>query len=100
MISIAFFPTQNAAKYMQQLCKHFAHKVEATCDDTRGDVALKDGPCVLTAEPDGLRVQVTAAAAKEIIEARFVIDIHLVTFAHRENFTGLTWVMQADAEAL
>lgn len=30
------FMTPNASKYLQQLCKHFAHKVAVVFDETEG----------------------------------------------------------------
>jgi len=91
--STAYYPTQHGSKYLQQLCKHFAHKVTVTNDDKHGAVALEAGPAELTADENGLTITVTAEDAKGIIGARFVFDIHLVTFAHREDFIGLSWVM-------
>ena len=92
--STARYPTEHASKYMQQLCKHFAHKVEVAYDDTHASAALPPGPATMTADAEGLSVRVTAEDMKGIIHARFVIDSHLVTFAHRENFAGLTWVLE------
>ena len=36
MREIGTFTTPNASKYLQQLCKHFAHKVDVEYDETRG----------------------------------------------------------------
>lgn len=93
-IATAFYPTEHASKYIGQLCKHFAHKVDVSWDETTGNAALPSGPAVLTAAPEGLSVRVQADDAKGIIHARFVIDSHLVNFAHREQFTGLDWVLE------
>jgi hypothetical protein len=93
LTSTAHYPTPHASKYLQQLCKHFAHKVAVSNDETAGSVALEAGPATLAADENGLTLHVTAEDAKAIIGARFVFDIHLVTFAHREGFTGLSWVM-------
>ena len=92
--SRAFYPTQHGSKYLQQLCKHFGHKVEVTFDDTTGTASLPAGPAKLEASAEGLSIEVTGPEAKDIIQARFVVDSHLVTFAHRENFTGLTWSIE------
>lgn len=93
-IATAFYPTQHASKYIGQLCKHFAHKVEVSWDDTTGHAALPSGPALLTAAPEGLTVRVEAEDAKGIIHARFVVDSHLVNFAFREGFTGLDWTLE------
>ncbi len=94
LITTARYPTAHASKYLQQLCKHFAHKVEVSYDETRGRAALPPGPAELTADADGLSIRISAEDAKSMIQARFVIDSHLVTFAHREGFVGLVWTME------
>ena len=94
MITTARYTAAHASKYLQQLCKHFAHKVEVSFDETTGRAALPPGPAELTADAEGLTVRITAEDAKSMIHARFVIDSHLVPFAARENFTGLTWQME------
>ena len=95
IVTTARFATPHAAKYIAQLCKHFAHKVPAEWDDTQGQAALPSGPVSLRAEADALHVRITAEDAKAMIQSRFVVDSHLVTFAHREGFTGLCWQIEA-----
>lgn len=85
------FATPNAAKYLEQLCKHFAHKVDVTRDETSGTVALGTGPTTLKADDTTLTIEVTATNAAELEEARDIIDRHLVRFAHREGFANMTW---------
>jgi hypothetical protein len=85
------FETEKASKYLQQLCKHFAHKREVRFDETAGEVALPTGPCHLRAEAEALRVEVTAADAAQLQRARGIIDSHLERFAFREAFAGMEW---------
>lgn len=85
------FATAHASKYLQQLCKHFAHKVSATYDDTRGDVEFPFGPAQLLADDHALRVVLQGADDAALERARSVIDVHLKTFAFREDFTALDW---------
>ena len=89
--STARYTTENGSKYLQQLCKHFAHKVEVSFDDLQGTAALLSGPAEFAADAEGLTIRVTAEDMKGLIQARFAIDVHLVTFAHREGFSGLSW---------
>ena len=91
--STARYPTAHASKYLQQLLKHFAHKVEVSFDETHGTAALGSGPAELWADAEGLTVRVTGEDAKAVIGARYVIDSHLVNFAFREGFFGLTWTV-------
>ena len=85
------FETENASKYLQQLCKHFAHKVQARCDDRSGEVALGTGPCRLWADASELRVEVMAPDAEELDQAKRIVDSHLERFAFREDFTTMSW---------
>ena len=94
-VTTARFATPNAAKYIAQLCKHFAHKVPAEWDESTGRAELPSGLAEMTAEADALVVRVTAADAKAMISARFAIGSHLVTFAYREDFTGFSWEIVA-----
>ncbi|MCA0870066.1 DUF2218 domain-containing protein [Seohaeicola saemankumensis] len=91
MESHARFETPNGSKYMQQLCKHFAHKVEVEFDDTQARAALPPGPATMQADATGLSVTVTASDDAGMERARFIIDDHLKRFAFRESFAGLSW---------
>ncbi|WP_323783909.1 DUF2218 domain-containing protein [Leisingera sp.] len=89
------FDTPDAAKYLQQLCKHFAHKVEVKFDTTdrtgHGTVALGMGPATLRATAQELTAEVTAPTADELDHARQIIDNHLARFAFREEFKTMAW---------
>ncbi len=89
--SSARFATPNGSRYLQQLCKHFAHKVEVTFDETSGRVTLPTGQAELQADAAGLTARVAGEDARAVIDLRYVIDKHLVTFAFREDFTGFAW---------
>lgn len=88
------FRTSNASRYLQQLCKHFAHKVEASCDAQNGRVAMPFGPVMLTATDDELVVTVSTSDAEALTRARNVIDNHLARFAFREGFEQMAWQRQ------
>lgn len=85
------FETANASRYMQQLCKHFAHKVEVDYDETQARAALPVGPATMNADDRVLRVNITAEDEEGLARARHIIDDHLRRFAHRENFEHMTW---------
>ena len=85
------FDTPNASKYLQQLCKHFAHKVAVEHDEIRGTVTLGMGPATLQASETTLTAEVTAPGAADLAEARDIIDRHLARFAFREEFEAMTW---------
>ncbi|WP_371156441.1 DUF2218 domain-containing protein [Jannaschia sp. 2305UL9-9] len=89
------FETANASRYLQQLCKHFAHKVEVRHDETSGEAALPTGPATLRAEPGALIVTVTADDADGLARARHIVDDHLKRFAFREAFETMSWTSGA-----
>lgn len=91
LTSSARFSTANGSKYLQQLCKHFAHKIEVSFDEHRGRAVLGPGPVELSADETGLSVTVSAEDVRGIIEARYIVDKHLVTFAFRDGFSGFAW---------
>ena len=85
------FETANASRYMQQLCKHFAHKVEVDYDETQARAALPVGSATMNADDSVLRVNITAEDEEGLARARHIIDDHLRRFARRENFEHMTW---------
>lgn len=85
------FETPNGSKYLGQLCKHFAHKIEVEYDDTNGRADLPPGPAILSADAQGLSITITAEDEKGLGLARFIIEDHLKRFAFRENLTKLEW---------
>lgn len=85
------FETPNASRYMQQLCKHFAHKIEVEYDEHAASAALSTGPVGMTASATALEIRVTAHDAAGLAQARGVIDKHLARFAFREGFETMTW---------
>lgn len=91
MISTARYSSPNAAKYVQQLAKHFAHKIDVQADADSAAFQMEAGSVRLDAEDGAFVARVEAEDAKGIINLRYVIDKHLVIFAYREGFRGLEW---------
>jgi uncharacterized protein len=84
--------TSNGSKYLQQLCKHFAHRVAVRFDERTGTCSLPPGPAELQADAEGLTISVTAQDRPGLESAKSIIDSHLVRFAFRENFQHMQWV--------
>lgn len=85
------FATPNGSKYLQQLCKHFGHKVDVDYDHQTGTVAFPMGPAKMQADETGLTVVFTLSKPEDVPAAHSVIDRHLETFAFREDFKGMVW---------
>ncbi|MEM1049254.1 MAG: DUF2218 domain-containing protein [Pseudomonadota bacterium] len=90
-IAKATFPTAHASRYLQQLCKHFAHKVDAEYTPEAGSAALPGGHLMLSAQNDELIVEIRSDEPKELVKARYILEEHLVRFAFRERLLGLHW---------
>lgn len=90
--STARIETASGSRYLQQLCKHFAHKMEAVeFDPHSGLIPFGLGPCRLAADEGGLTLAVSAASAEELERLKDVVVRHLVRFAFREEL-AVNWV--------
>ena len=63
-IAKASVPTANAARYIQQLCKHWSHRLEVDLSDQKGVVKFPDAVATLEAGEDALRSRSKAKRAK------------------------------------
>ena len=91
MQAFARFATPNGRKYMQQLCRHFAHKVEVVETDTSGECRFSCGIAALTADQDGLHIAVTSGTPDDLEQTKSVVESHLLRFAFREEPGSLSW---------
>jgi hypothetical protein len=85
--SQAAIVTAHASRYLQQLCKHFAHKREVTFTPESGKIALSAGECRLDADDAKLTLTLTAPDAEHLAQLQDVVARHLVRFAFREELT-------------
>ena len=85
------FETEHGAKYLTQLCKHFAHKIEVSYADRHGECHFPFGNAVLDADDTALTIHVIAPDAEQLARAKSVIDDHLARFAFREPDRSIAW---------
>lgn len=83
-------PTTHASRYLQQLCKHFAHKLPVEFDPQTGKIGFPIGDCNLRADDQALQVDLTAADAAQLEQLKDVVIRHLERFAFREELV-VTW---------
>ena len=83
--SAAEIETDRASRYLQQLCKHFAHKRPVTFDPHAGRISLSAGDCALVAEDTTLRLSLTAADPEQMARLQDTVERHLLRFAFRED---------------
>ncbi|MBN9030684.1 MAG: DUF2218 domain-containing protein [Rhizobiales bacterium] len=87
----AYLETVNGPKYLAQLCKHFAHKIEVFHSEGHGVCRFPFGTGILDADESGLRMVAEAAGADELKRTQEVIESHLMRFAFREPQQALQW---------
>jgi hypothetical protein len=83
--SVATVATPNASRYLQQLCKHFQHKLPVTFDPHSGKITYSIGDCSLIAGDGGLTLFATAPDAARLEQLQDVVVRHLLRFAFRED---------------
>jgi len=90
--SSALVPTEHASKYLQQLCKHWSHRLEVTFDATQGTVKFPEAVATMSAREGGLDVLVEAEASETVERLKGVVSSHLDRFAFREAPLKFDWV--------
>lgn len=92
--SAAYLETAHGRKYLAQLCKHFAHKIEVTASENHGECHFACGLGILDADDYGLRMTARAENGEDLAQTQSVIESHLARFAFREELQPLDWQWQ------
>jgi len=87
----AHVPTGNAAKYTQQLCKHWAHKLDVELTEGTGIVRFPSATATMVPQEDALAVTVEAADEETLARMKDVVARHLDRFAFREAPLSFAW---------
>lgn len=99
--STARVPTAHASKYLQQLCKHWAHNLAVDFTPDRGTVTFPrnargadwpgDAILTMTAAPDVLECRLDASAPGQLEALKDAMARHLDRFAFREAPLAFDW---------
>jgi uncharacterized protein len=84
-------PTGNGSRYLQQLCKHWAHKLDVRLDGDTGVVRFPEAVATMTADPEALHVTVEAEDEATVERMKGVVASHLDRFAFREAPLRFDW---------
>lgn len=97
----ALVPTENASRYLQQLCKHWSHnlQVEFTPDsgtvifprDARGADHPGDAVVTFDVAESGLGVRIDASSEEQLEGLKGAVVRHLDRFAFREAPLAFDW---------
>ena len=91
--SEARIKSERASIYLQQLCKHFAHRLPVEFTPERGQITFSVGTCRLAANGDELTLSAEAADDTQLSQLQDVVARHLLRFAFRDPPT-ITWTAQ------
>lgn len=91
--STATFSSPRASVYLQQMCKHFGHKVPVDFTAEQGRIELPFGTCKMAAQGDTLTM-IVEGEAEQIGKLEKVIGDHMARFAFREE-PSITWRINA-----
>lgn len=93
--------TANGSRYLQQLCKHWAHNLSVDFDagqgrvvfpkDARGAEHPGDGVATMIAGEAALTVRIDATSAEQLEGLKGVLQRHLDRFAFRESPLAFDW---------
>ena len=90
-IAKASVPTGNAVKYMQQLCKHWSHKLEVDLSEQKGVVRFPSAVATFDAGADALQVTIEGEDSEVVERMKGVVASHLDRFAFREAPLKFDW---------
>ncbi len=77
--------TRHGSKYLQQLCKHFRHKVNVEFDQTTARVDFPGGVAFMFADDEGLSFFCRVDVEGKEAQIKAILDTHLIKFAWREE---------------
>lgn len=91
-VSIARVPTAAASRYLQQLAKHWSHKMEVSFTAEEGSIAFPNGShLMMKADSATLDVLLTVPEGEDVERMREVVASHLDRFAFREAPLTFDW---------
>jgi len=93
--SVAYVKTTHASKYLQQLCKHWSHRLSVTFTPEHGTVHFDHATCILDAQPDVLVTVIESDEPAMLDRLETVVEDHLKRFAFREELI-FAWTRPAE----
>ncbi|MFC4349954.1 DUF2218 domain-containing protein [Fodinicurvata halophila] len=82
--------TEKAGRYLDQLCKHFSHKIPAQWEASSGRLEFDMGTCRMEVEREALVLCCEAEDQADLQTVKTVVGDHLVRFAWREDL-AIEW---------
>jgi len=93
--STATVKTEQASRYLQQLCKHWSHKMPTEFDTRQGRIDFPSGAQVfMQAGTNDLTVRIDTPDDEGLPRLQTVVEDHIKRFAFREELE-FAWSGQA-----
>ncbi|EZP56764.1 MULTISPECIES: DUF2218 domain-containing protein [Sphingomonas] len=90
--SVARVPTASASRYLQQLAKHWSHKMTVSFTAEEGTITFPNGSVLaMRADSETLDLLLTVPAGEDVERMRGVVASHLDRFAFREAPLTFDW---------
>lgn len=91
-VSVARVPTHSASRYLQQLAKHWSHKMDVTFSAEEANIAFPSGAALaMRADSGTLDLALTVPAGEDAARMRKVVEEHIDRFAFREAPLTYDW---------
>lgn len=91
-VSVARVPTLSASRYLQQLAKHWSHKMEVSFTAEEGSIAFPNGAhLAMRADSATLDLVLTVPEDGDSLRMREVVASHIDRFAFREGPLTYDW---------
>ena len=88
----AHVPTEHGSRYLQQLCKHWGHKLTVEFNADAGSVKFPNGAILtMVAQPTMLDVELNLPEGEDADHMKMVVASHLDRFAFREAPLTFDW---------
>lgn len=87
----AHVPTTSGGKYVQQLCKHWAHKLPVELEGDTGVVTFVGAVATMKGDPEAIDVSVRGEDRDQVDRLKDVVAQHLDRFAFREAPLTYDW---------
>ena len=91
-VSVARVPTRSASRYLQQLAKHWSHKMTVVFSTEEGTIDFPNGSrLAMRADSETLDLELAVAEGEDVGRMRKVVEEHLDRFAFREGALTFDW---------
>ena len=91
-VRVARVPTHSASRYLQQLAKHWSHKMEVSFSEQEATIAFPNGATLdLRADSETLDVRLSVPEEGDVARMEEVVASHLDRFAFREAPLTFDW---------